>query len=470
MFDQEMVSLLPGPALAAALGAVDLSSCSDVELLDVARAAQRLAGWAESRQLDAVAAFGDRRAPESLPFRFPGPGGEQAVSSGGSGTPAVLEFATEEISAELGMSSWQAARTLADALDLRHRLPLVRQALVSGRVDAWRARVVATGTRKLPPAACAEVEAALLPRLDRVTVRRLAKLVDAALSTHAEDVTAADVASAEAQRDVRFGDSDAVGNKECWANLAAGDAIRLAARIEFVVDLLHTEATLTNTVLTTPKPQLRARALGLLADPGVVTALYQRVNALRARGTSPNPDTDPDLVPVPEPGEADLPATVLYLHMRRDELLEHSPAAVTLEGNNRLGGPTPVPYDAVEEVLGHSHLTIKPVIDLEHMAPGAGYAFTGDNREGVLIKNLTCVFPFCDKPARTCHTDHNKPAPTGTTSLDNAGCLCPRHHRVKTHGRWRLKQPHNGIHLWTSPTSQLYIVDNRTTIRLSNAA
>ncbi len=104
------------------------------------------------------------------------------------------------------------------------------------------------------------------------------------------------------------------------------------------------------------------------------------------------------------------------------------------------------------------------------MAPGAGYAFTGDNREGVLIKNLTCVFPFCDKPARTCHTDHNKPAPTGTTSLDNAGCLCPRHHRVKTHGRWRLKQPHNGIHLWTSPTSQLYIVDNRTTIRLSNAA
>jgi len=99
MFDQVIGSVLPGPALAAALGKVDLASCSDVELLDVARAAQRLAGWAESCQLDAVAAFADRRCPVSQPERFPGPGGEGAVVAGVAGTPQVLEFATEEISA-----------------------------------------------------------------------------------------------------------------------------------------------------------------------------------------------------------------------------------------------------------------------------------------------------------------------------------------------------------------------------------
>lgn len=248
--------------------------------------------------------------------------------------------------------------------------------------------------------------------------------------------------------------------------MTAGDATRLDARIEFVIDLLQTEARLTSATLPASKGQLRARALGLLADPAVVTALYRRVNALRARAAS----RDTDAEPVPEPTESDLPATVVYVHMRREELLEQSPAAVTIDGTNRTGGATPVPFEAVEEVLGHSHLTIKPVIDLDNMAAGAGYAFTGGNREAVVLKSLTCVFPFCDKPARDCHVDHNIPAPRGPTSVDNGGCLCERHHRVKTHGRWRLTQRSNGIYLWISPTGQLYIVDNRATIRLSDAA
>jgi hypothetical protein len=65
MFDTSLEDLPPGPELAAALATCDLSEMSDGELLDVARAAQRLAAWAESRQLDAAAAFADHRCPHS---------------------------------------------------------------------------------------------------------------------------------------------------------------------------------------------------------------------------------------------------------------------------------------------------------------------------------------------------------------------------------------------------------------------
>jgi hypothetical protein len=310
------------------------------------------------------------------------------------------------------------------------------------------------------------VEEDLLSRLDRVTSRRVKKLVDAAMVAHGEDVAAEELATAEAAQDVCFGESNHLGNKECWATMAAGDAVRLDGRIEWVVELMLAEARLTGVELRATRGQLRARALGMLADPAVVTALYRRVCALRARATHPD-GVDAD--PVPEPTETELPATVVYVHMRREDMLDEGGAAATMEGTRRVP-VTPVPYDAVEEVLGHSHVTIQPVLDLDHMAPGAGYAFTGRNREAVIVKSLTCVFPFCDKPSRFAQTDHNVPAPRGPTSVDNGAPLCERHHRVKTHGRWRLVQPINGIYVWVSPAGQVYVVDDRAAVRVSDAA
>ena len=75
MFDPPLESLTPGPDLAAAVGGCDLTELSDDEVLEVARSAQRLAAWAESRQLDAVAAFADQRATESVPVGLDLPGG-----------------------------------------------------------------------------------------------------------------------------------------------------------------------------------------------------------------------------------------------------------------------------------------------------------------------------------------------------------------------------------------------------------
>ncbi len=51
------------------------------------------------------------------------PGSEQLVRFGGAGTPGVAEFAPAELGVVLATSTTAAERLVADALDLRHRLP-----------------------------------------------------------------------------------------------------------------------------------------------------------------------------------------------------------------------------------------------------------------------------------------------------------------------------------------------------------
>ena len=55
-------------------------------------------------------------------------------------------------------------------------------------------------------------------------------------------------------------------------------------------------------------------------------------------------------------------------------------------------------------------------------------------RIGVQIKDGTCTFPTCSRPAEACDLDHKIPNPRGPTSAANLGALCRRHHNMKTAG------------------------------------
>jgi hypothetical protein len=43
-------------------------------------------------------------------------------------------------------------------------------------------------------------------------------------------------------------------------------------------------------------------------------------------------------------------------------------------------------------------------------------------------------------------------------------------HRVKTHGRWRVRQPESGVWLWRSPNRAYYFVTNAGTYSLGNGS
>ena len=54
-------------------------------------------------------------------------------------------------------------------------------------------------------------------------------------------------------------------------------------------------------------------------------------------------------------------------------------------------------------------VTIKPVIDLNELLTAPGYAIPDRIREQVILRDRTCVFPHCTRPARGCDLDHIEP-------------------------------------------------------------
>ena len=54
-------------------------------------------------------------------------------------------------------------------------------------------------------------------------------------------------------------------------------------------------------------------------------------------------------------------------------------------------------------------------------------------RTAVDIRDGTCRFATCSRPATECDDDHQIPHPRGPTSGDNIRSLCRRHHRMKTY-------------------------------------
>lgn len=80
----------------------------------------------------------------------------------------------------------------------------------------------------------------------------------------------------------------------------------------------------------------------------------------------------------------------------------------------------------------------------------------------LLARDRTCRFPGCRAPARLADIDHAQSwEEGGSTSAQNLGALCRRHHRLKTHGGWKLASKLDGSCTWTSPEGKEYFVPAR---------
>ncbi|MCC3280761.1 HNH endonuclease, partial [Arthrobacter sp. zg-Y40] len=69
----------------------------------------------------------------------------------------------------------------------------------------------------------------------------------------------------------------------------------------------------------------------------------------------------------------------------------------------------------------------------------------------------TCRFPGCRVSTAVSEIDHTTDwADGGPTDHGNLAHLCRRHHRFKTLGFWKARQPEPGVMEWTSPTGRVY--------------
>ncbi len=140
-------------------------------------------------------------------------------------------------------------------------------------------------------------------------------------------------------------------------------------------------------------------------------------------------------------------------------------------------GIGPIVADQVRGWPGHCHVTVKPVIDLNDQTPVDAYEMPDRLREAVHLRSPVDVFPYATNLSRRKDLDHTQPyvhpddgGPPGQTRLDNLAPMTRRHHRIKTHGRWQVAQPFNGVLVWRSPHGHHYLVDHTGTHPLKNTA
>jgi hypothetical protein len=80
-----------------------------------------------------------------------------------------------------------------------------------------------------------------------------------------------------------------------------------------------------------------------------------------------------------------------------------------------------------------------------------------DLAEFVIARDQTCTFPGCERPARRCDLDHQTPYNKGgSTSSQNMGPLCERHHIGKHEAGWTPTRDEDGSTSWISPTKHVY--------------
>ena len=121
-------------------------------------------------------------------------------------------------------------------------------------------------------------------------------------------------------------------------------------------------------------------------------------------------------------------------------------------------------------------VTVKPVIDLNADLSTPAYEVPDRIREQVILRDRTCVFPWCTRPARGCDIDHvieydhdaeaeGRPQP-GPTQTDNLAALCRFHHRLKTHTAWRYRDDRaTACFEWTTPHGHRYRRDRTAPAR-----
>ena len=85
-------------------------------------------------------------------------------------------------------------------------------------------------------------------------------------------------------------------------------------------------------------------------------------------------------------------------------------------------------------------------------------------------------FPYSSSlhPAEIDHTEPYRHGATATgagqSRIGNYGPLSTSHHRLKTFGRWQVKQPFPGLYLWRDPHGEFYLVDHTGTRQLGRTA
>jgi hypothetical protein len=463
--------MTPGPWLGDAIAAA-IADGND-KLIGVLCAWRRMSSWATAGEMAAVMELVRRRRAQS----------EEPDTS------RLAEHINDELAAGLTLTGRSADRLISMSSGLA-RLREVHAALESGQIDWAKACVFVSELAALDDDDVArEIARRLLSRAGAggwTTGQLRAALRRAVLSA---DPGAADRRRGEARKDAEVQSWDEPSGNAALAGreLPPADVIAADSRITALARWLQDRGAVGTL------SQLRAAAyIAVLADrplesllPGLGASQSQQAGDSASAGNSPS-DRDSRWPAVSgtihltmplsawlgggQPGEiagrgpVDAPTS-------RDlaAMLAASPGTrwcvtVTGQGGRAVGhacagrrGPSggqPV----IRWVAGlRSKVHLLEIDNCSHTSQSASYQVPLALRHLVHVRQRTCCFPGCRRPAVRCDLDHTVAFDRGgRTCWCNLAPVCRRHHRAKQAPGWHLEQPRPGQMTWRTPNGRCY--------------
>ena len=367
---------------------------------------------------------------------------DTGVPIAGDGAPLVSEFQLMELIATLDRSPDGGRLYVGRVIECAWRLKPVYAAVVEGRLAPWRALRIAELTHGLNADAAAYVGRQLFNAAG-CTWTQVERLVDEAIIRFDPDRAEQERQKAADKRRFDIDDVDAHGLVDVRGLMDAADGHDLDLAI-----------------------RRRAEALGKLGDDSTLDVRRSKAAADLARQ-----DLGQDLlfadettgeVLVESPGRK----VVLNVHVT-DTSIETTtdPGPFGNPASNPVGrwdeGRCPITTAQIREWLQapRTTVTVRPVIDLADCDPVDSYEIPERHRRKVELRDHTCRFPYCTRPAVRCDLDHQiEHNRGGATCPCNLVPKCRRHHRAKTFSLWRYVTIQPGHYLWISPHGQHWLV------------
>lgn len=432
---REAVDRPVGVGLLADLLQVDPAALTPDEAVTFAQEVERFAAFVAGFQARARAGAMTRLVAhgEAVGGERPARGGSAFV------TPQML--ASAELAAALHLSSRTVDAQMQHAMDLTGPMAPLGEALLAGRLSASHAGAIARELTGIPFAADesrAEEYAALCARI-------LAIVVPFA-TTHTPGQSARRTRGLVLATDPRGADERRRHAAEHEHGVWLAPTESGSCQVTAVLPIAHGRAMVDAITSLAQHPLFETSA-------GCITAGQRRVAALVTLVLG-----DPGQITVVDGPVAEAKATATV-----DVVV---PLA-TILGASRQGGTIAgelVTADTILELLaevGEKSTMRRLVVDAGGCVIDAGrtrYAISDMQRHLIALRDGTCRFPGCSRPAQRCEFDHATSwRQGGCTDADNLGPLCKHHHQLKTHGGWCIiASSRSGACTWRSPLGRLY--------------
>ncbi len=326
--------------------------------------------------------------------------GDTPVPVAGDGAPLVAEFCVAEFAAALGLPTETGKAYLGEALELRHRLPRT-WARVRGRGPAGVAGPAdrPRHDRPEPVAAAGFVDDQVAGFAHRIRPTGVDRLVEEAIVRFMPDEARRRREAADDGRHAHVHTHQVSFEGTVWVEAE----VDLADALDLDTALSVGAARLADLGSAASLDVRRSEALGQMARHQLSLDL--------------DTTTDTETTPAQTSGRQ----VVLHVHVSEDAIIAARPTRSCIWP----GWRTPARFVDAEQVrawcgVPGTTVTVKPVLDLTEKIHVDQYQVPDRLAAQAAERDLTCVFPWCTRPAEACDNDHVIPySEGGPTASDN---------------------------------------------------